>query len=252
MLTSFASGTMFGSRYGSGRPWLVALHGWARTHSDFDGVFGRSSADGPEDALAVDLPGFGATPAPPVGWGSAEYAASLEPLLAEVAADLGGPVVVVGHSFGGRVAAVVAASRPDLVKGLVLTGVPLLRREGPRPAPAVAYRVARTANRMGLIGDARMEMFRRRYGSADYRRATGTVRDSFVRLVNEDYRDVLANISCPVELVWGSRDDQVPLEVARRVAEMVPTAALTECEGVGHLLPLEDPARLRAAAVRLR
>ena len=252
MLTSFASGTIFGSRHGSGRPWLVALHGWARTHSDFDGVFGESAPNGPEDAVALDLPGFGATPAPPVAWGSAEYAASLEPLLAEASSEWGGPLVVVGHSFGGRVAAAFAASRPDLVRGLVLTGVPLLRREGPRPAPAAAYRVARTAHRIGLIGDARMESFRRRYGSADYRRATGTVRESFVRLVNEDYRDVLARIDCPVELVWGSRDDQVPVEVARRVAEMVPTAKLTECEGVGHLLPLEAPAELRAAAVRLK
>lgn len=252
MLTSFASGAVFGSRYGCGRPWLVALHGWDRTHADFDRAFGESSPDGPSDGLAIDLPGFGATPPPPVAWGSAEYAAFLEPLVAEVAAERGGPVVVVGHSFGGRVAVLLGASRPDLVKGLVLTGVPLLRRDGPRPAPATAYRLARAANRIGLIGAGRMEQYRRRYGSADYRKATGTVRDSFVRLVNEDYGEVLAKLACPVELVWGSRDDQVPPEVARRVAAMLPDARLTECDGVGHLLPLEAPAALRAAAGRLR
>jgi pimeloyl-ACP methyl ester carboxylesterase len=76
---------------------------------------------------------------------------------------------VVGHSFGGRVAIPLQAMVPDRIERMVLTGVPLLDREGRRSRPATAYRLVRRLHRMGVVGDERMEAMRNRYGSADYR-----------------------------------------------------------------------------------
>ena len=90
-LTTCAGGTLFVVRHGQGRPWVLALHGWQRSHREFDAVL-----DG-FDAIALDLPGFGATPAPPAAWSTAEYAAAVAPVLDEMAET----VVVPGHSFGG-------------------------------------------------------------------------------------------------------------------------------------------------------
>src|SRR5487761_990016 len=181
MLRTFAGGRLFGSRSGAGTPTVLALHGWARTHRDFDAVL--SPTDGaPLDAVAVDLPGFGATPPPPEAWGAADYAGCLGALLEEMAT----PVVVVGHSFGGRVGLQLAVDRPELVRALVLTGVPLLRL-GAAPRPAPASRVVRALPRAGLVTDARMETARRRYGSPDYRTAEGVMRAVHVRSVHETY-----------------------------------------------------------------
>ena len=119
------------------------------------------------DALALDLPGFGDSPAPPVPWGSPEYAGAV----ARVIEELGAPVVVLGHSLGGRVAVHLAARRPDLVTSLVLTGAPLWRPAGPPPRPAARFRLARRLRRLGLLGEDRMEAARQRYGSSDYRAA---------------------------------------------------------------------------------
>jgi hypothetical protein len=63
-----------------------------------------------------------------------------------------------------------------------------------------------------------MEQARQRHGSADYRAAEGIMRDVFVRLVNERYDDELAALRCPVELVWGDDDADVPIAVAAAVA----------------------------------
>ena len=106
MLQAFASGRVFGTTHGSGTPWVLALHGWRRDHRDF-----AATLDG-IDALAVDLPGFGATPEPDRPWGSADYAEAVAPLLDEVQQ----PVVLLGHSFGGRVAAHLAARHAGAVK----------------------------------------------------------------------------------------------------------------------------------------
>ncbi len=240
-----AFGPLFGQVHGDGDPGIVALHGWARRGSDFDGVLEGL------DAVAFDLPGFGATPEPMAATGASGYAAVVVEALDALG---GGPFVLVGHSFGGRVAAVVAATRPELVKGMVLTGVPLIRRSG-GGRPALGYRLLRRANRLGLVSDARMERERRSRGSADYRAASGIMRDVLVTVVNESYEAELARTSCPVALVWGADDSDVPVEVAEAARELLASAgvdvSLDVIPGVGHFTPSLAPAALRVAIERV-
>ncbi|HUR23382.1 MAG TPA: alpha/beta hydrolase [Acidimicrobiales bacterium] len=251
MLSAFASGRFFGTVHGSGRASVLALHGWGRTGGDFDAVLQDL------DAVALDLPGFGATPAPPEPWGAAGYAEAVAPVLDELVS----PVVVVGHSFGGRVAVHLAEVRPEGVAALVLTGVPLVRPPAASSSarrPHLSYRFARTLNRRGLLPDARMEALRRRHGSPDYRAATGVMRDVLVRVVNESYEGQLDAISCPVELVWGEDDNEVPVAVAEAAVARLRKSAgvgtgrvsLTIVPGAGHFTPRGAPGELRDAIVR--
>lgn len=256
MLRAYADGQVFGVQTGSATPSVLALHGWARSHRDFDAVIG-SGRDGDRelDAVALDLPGFGASPPPPQPWGSAEYAAVVAAALTDLK-EQSPPLVVLGHSFGGRVSLHLAASRPDLVRGLVLTGVPQLVREGAgarrRPRPSSAFRVARALHRVGLLSERRMEAARQRHGSADYRAAQGIMRQVLVRVLSESYEEQLAALRCPVAMVWGDDDTAAPLAGAEAAAAMVPGgASLDVVPGAGHLTPLTAPAALRAAVERL-
>jgi pimeloyl-ACP methyl ester carboxylesterase len=267
MLKAFDGGRLFGAPFGTdGAPWVLALHGWARSHQDWRAVLGAQAAtagaprpsQGPSGsstaqpgalgAVALDLPGFGATPPPPEAWGSDDYAAAITPVLAELPA----PAVVVGHSFGGRVAVHLAAAQPGLVRALVLTGVPLLRAAAGSRRPALSYRVGRSLHRFGLIGESRMEWLRQRYGSPDYRAATGVMREVLVRTVNETYEDQLRAVTCPVELVWADDDTEAPLSVAEAAAALLARPHLTICRGAGHFVPLTAPEALRQAIERHR
>ncbi len=214
---------------------MLALHGWGRDRTDFAAVL-----DG-IDAIAIDLPGFGASPPPPHAWGAREYAAAVAPVLDSFT----DPPVVLGHSFGGRVAVCLAADHP--VKGLVLAGVPLLRR-APAVRPAPAYRVLRWTHRFGLVGDERLERARRRHGSADYRAASGVMRGVLVRAVGETYEGELAALRAPVRFVWG-RDDTAAgawiVEEARKLLTVASTAHIEP--GVGHDIHLVRPDLIRAA-----
>jgi pimeloyl-ACP methyl ester carboxylesterase len=102
---------------------------------------------------------------------------------------------------------------------------------------------------MGLVGEARMEDLRNKYGSPDYRAAQGVMRGVFVRLLGERYEDQMAAIQCPVDLLWGEADTDVPLEVAERAQGIFPSARLQTLPGVGHLTPTEAPAQLRAVVL---
>ena len=245
MLRALGDGTLFAESYGEAPVRVVWLHGWARRGSDF----ARSAeilASSGVGSLALDLPGFGATPPPSLAGGARDYARTLAPVLNEI----GDGLILVGHSFGGRVATVIAAQWPEKVRALVLTGAPLVRR-GARQRPAARYRALRALRRAGLVSEARLEAARQRYGSLDYRRASGVVREVLVATLAEDYRDDLARLDVPVTLVWGDRDAEVPVAVAHEVASTLRARGVavttTILPGVGHLLPLEAPAELAAA-----
>lgn len=244
MLQALADGRLFADRTGTGPVQVVGLHGWARDRSDL-----VAALDG-FDALNVDLPGFGASPAPHAAIGAAGYAALLADALEGAGSDIAAPVVVLGHSFGGRVAVALAAARPDLVRALVLTGVPLLRPEGPPRKAHWSVRVAKALHRRGLLSDARLEAVRQKHGSEDYRRAAGVMRDVLVTVVNESYENELRAITCPVTLVWGEDDTAARVEVARRAEGMLAHAELVVLPGVGHDTPRHRPDVLHDALAR--
>lgn len=236
-LSSFLNGRVFGHRTSSSPLRVLGLPGWGKTAQDLlptlTGLAGQ----------ALDLPGFGASPPPPEPWGASEYAQLIEPILSEMESP-----VLLGHSFGGRVALFLAVRNPTLVQGLVLTGVPLLRLRPPT-RPALCYRILRQMSRWGLLSERRLENIRRRTGSADYRAARGVMRDTLVRVIREDYREQLPQIACPIRLVWGEQDPEVPLAVAEQSLSILRSAGvqalLTVAPDGGHQLPTTHPGLLR-------
>jgi pimeloyl-ACP methyl ester carboxylesterase len=244
VLRTFADGRLFGSVIGPDAPRVLALHGWARTHRDFDAVL---APDGraPLPSIALDLPGFGASPPPAEAWGAAEYAQAVGPILDEM--EL--PVVLIGHSFGGRVALHLANQRPEAIAALVLTGVPFLPAAGRRARVAPAYKLIRTLHRMKLVSDDAMETARQRFGSADYRAAQGIMRQVHVRSVHETYEEQLDAVRCPDHLVWGADASAAPLELAQRAVARIAEGDLAVFPNVGHMTPLKIPEALHDAVV---
>lgn len=245
MLRAYGEGKVFGEPFGEGPVRVLWLHGWARSSHDFTTAATRLAEQGIA-SVALDLPGFGASPAPTVAGGARHYAELLAPVLTEMGDE---PLVLVGHSFGGRVATVLAATHPDRVGGLVLTGVPLLARSGSRSRSPWRFRLAKQLHARHLLSDQRMEAARQRFGSRDYRALTGVMRDVLVASVNESYQDELARVTAPVTMVWGMSDLDVPLDIAERATTLLPgTSSLVRLPGVGHMVPLEDPGCLVESA----
>jgi pimeloyl-ACP methyl ester carboxylesterase len=235
-LRSYLDGRVFADVADGPGPLIVALHGWGRDRHDFRDALGG------HPHFCADLPGFGLSPPPPRAWGAADYAGCLAAALDEC--GLAEPAVLVGHSFGGRVAVCLAAARPDLAGSLVLCGVPLLRGPG-RARPPLGYRLARSAARARLLPARRFEAIRAARGSADYNAATGVMREVLVTVVNESYEAQLRAITAPVALLWGARDRAVPPAMVDRARALLPGPVTAEVvDGAGHDVHLQEPARL--------
>jgi len=132
-----------------------------------------------------------------------------------------------------------------------LTGVPLTKLHQAK-GPDWRYALIRSLHGMGVVSDKQMESARRRFGSADYRAATGVMRDVLVHTVGEDYLDDVATLSMPVELVWGEFDRPAPLQVAKIALERLAHGRLTVADGSEHLLDDTLRGHLRDAIERLR
>ena len=101
-----------------GRPTVVFVHGLVMDNlsSWYFTVAGALSARA--EVILYDLRGHGRSERPAQGYGLADMVADLDALLD--ALDVGGPVILVGNSFGGLLALVYAIARGDRVAGLVL------------------------------------------------------------------------------------------------------------------------------------
>jgi pimeloyl-ACP methyl ester carboxylesterase len=79
--------------------------------------------------LVVDVHGHGASTWDPMDYTGERIAEDLATL---IESELGGPAVLAGHSSGGILAALLAARRPDLVRGALLEDVPFFSTEPDR------------------------------------------------------------------------------------------------------------------------
>ena len=234
--------TPYIDRRGSGAP-VVLLHGWGASSELFAPHMALLSAH--YDLLALDFPGFGKTAPPPAAWAVDDYAAWTLAILDQLQIE---QVHIVGHSFGGRIAIAIASGQPGRVGKLVLTG-----SAGLRPQRSLGYhlrvrlfKLARQVARAGFVPAPlrqRATAYVQAQGSSDYQAATGTVRQSFVRVINEDLRGRLPQISAPTLLVWGELDQDTPLSDGQLMEQQIPDAGLVTFAGAGHYAYLEQAGR---------
>jgi pimeloyl-ACP methyl ester carboxylesterase len=227
---------------GSGRP-LLLLHGWGVSSELFVPIL---EALQPGRRLIVpDLPGFGATPEPDTPWSVHDYAAWCVALLDRLGIDA---CDLIGHSNGGRIGIVMAATAPGRVRRMVLAG-----SAGIRPARTLrgavrvrSYKLLRALERSAMLPGALRRAAGRnadQRGSADYRAVSGVMRGTLVRIVNEDLRSLLPAVQLPVLLIWGDHDTETPLDDGRLMERLIPDAGLVVFEGAGHYAYLEQPGR---------
>lgn len=205
---------------------LVLLHGWGGSRESLRGI--GTLFQHTHRVHLIDLPGFGEAPAPPPDWDTIHYTDLVQQYLLE---RINGSVILVGHSFGGRLSVRLAARHLPQIRGVVLMGVPGL------PQPALSWtRLRRFAIRWlrkllvamkPIAGEKPVDWHTRRFGSKDYL-AAGPLRPILVRTVNEDLTESARTIACPTLLIWGTDDRETPPWLARRYWELIDGRATLE------------------------
>ena len=253
------------------RPLVLLLHGIGggrQAWGDAGSATGAALAAAGHLALAVDLPGFGLSPAI-APFDLAGLARCVVALIDQLGA---GPAVLVGHSMGGMVAQEVAALAPDRLAGLVLasTSPAFGKPGGDWQRDFLRSRFAPLDAGLGMAGLAAQlvpAMVAPGFAAGFARGVAGstappllaaalammagvpeaTYRCAVTALVSFDRRANLPHIAVPTLVTTGEHDRTAPPEVSRRMAERIPGALCTVVPAAGHLLNLEQPAAFNAA-----
>lgn len=217
---------------GEGGGWVVMLHGWGGDHTHWLAVAEPLSRYC--QVMLLDLPGFGQSPEPPSPWGTVDYATEVARLLSSEACS---PAILIGHSFGGRIALRLAVDYPHLVTSLILigaTGVKRKRKFKTRVKILLAKGLKLVGDGLGGGVQSLCEQVRERLGSPDWRNATPVMRAIASRIINEDMTPLLPRVSSPTLLIWGQDDKETPLEMGKRLQQAIPNSTLVVIPQAGH------------------
>jgi pimeloyl-ACP methyl ester carboxylesterase len=229
----------------SDAPPVLVLHGWGASieavRSIVDGLAGQL------EVVAVDLPGFGESDEPSEPWDVRAYVRFVLALCDELGLER---FSLVGHSHGGRIGIVLAATAPERLGRMVLTGAAGIKPKR-KPSYYARVAVAKAGRVVGAAGGAPgrrlQDRMRRRVGSRDWLDASEAMRGTFRLLIAEDVSSHLPKVRVPTLLLWGSRDEDTPLWMGRRMEATIPDAALVELDG-GHFAYAERAAEFNRIA----
>lgn len=241
------NGTTVAYRHaGSGRP-IILMHGWGCDSSTLS-LFERVGAEHHE-VFNIDLPGFGRSPEPPTAWTVEDYTRMLEGFVRQL--GLQNPILL-GHSFGGRVA-ILYASRNPVSQLLLVDAAGVKPRRSPKYYMKVySFKLAKTIYPL-IVGhkkaDAYIAKVRQSSGSPDYLQSSPLMRQVLVKAVNTDLRKVMPKIEAPTLLIWGENDTATPMRDARIMKRLIPGAGLVSFPGAGHFSFVDNPYQ-SAAVVR--
>ncbi|MCR5095514.1 MAG: alpha/beta hydrolase [Erysipelotrichaceae bacterium] len=187
----------------------------------------------------IDFPGFGSSAEPPEPWGSVNYCEFLRVFLQQMNVE---DPIFIAHSFGCRVA--IQYAYKYKVHRMVLTGAAGIRDER-----GIDYYLKVYSYKVGkkILSLKPFEKLKDKLtanaGSTDYRNASGVMRGTLVKVVNEDLSDLLPYIDVETLLVFGENDDVTPVEKGRKMEKLMPDAALVIFENDDHFAYINEAAR---------
>jgi pimeloyl-ACP methyl ester carboxylesterase len=217
--------------------------------------------------VALDLPGFGRSQTPKERISIAAYADLIDRLCGLLELE---PVVLVGNSMGGAIAAETALRHAARVQQLVLVSIAAISITEFNPVPVGALLTAFGRSPLGSPAGMRSILARRRARHLAFasvvRHPTLIATDVLCELVGgrgaagllgateamigNDLRGRLAQIAAPALVVHGRNDMLVPVADSVWVAAQLPDARLEIFEDTGHLSMLERPVRFNDLLLR--
>lgn len=206
-------------QYGEGKD-ILLLHGWGQ-NIEMMKMLGDNFSDRFRITI-LDFPGFGFSEEPSESWNIKDYADMLEEFINEL--DIKKPIIM-GHSFGGRVA--IRYSADHVVEKIVLFGSPCVREDTELPLNVKILKGIKKLPGMDKIG----EFAKNFIGSRDYKAASPIMRQTLVNVVNEDLSKYAKEIDCPTLLIWGENDDEAPVSDAKILESIMVDAALIVLPG---------------------
>jgi pimeloyl-ACP methyl ester carboxylesterase len=223
---------------------LLILPGWDGTKKTWENFINLAQKD--FEVYCLELPCFGDEPCPNEIWGVENYAEFVKQKIKNL--NLIKPTLL-GHSFGGQVAVYLAATSPELISRLILSGAAAIR-----PKLNLKRFVFNSLAKTGKLffslpliknlGAPAKKFLYKLADSPDYGETNGVKREIYKKIIRQDLTEKLKKIKTPTLVVWGDLDSYVPLSSGKKITELIDGSKLKIITGGKHGLHLQMPEKL--------
>ncbi len=191
---------------------LIILHGWGSNKEIMKQAFEPYMTGFRH--IYIDLPGFGGSINHSV-LDTGEYARILEIFLELIGAK---KEVVVGHSFGGKVATLL---NPTLLVLLSSAGIKLPKTFSVK----LKIKLAKLLNMFGLGAIGRV------FRAKDAKELNTIMYETFKKVVDEDFSNVFESFSNKALICWGEKDEATPLAAGETIQALIKNNRYTVYQG---------------------
>jgi len=217
---------------GTGDKNLVILHGWGCSLKEWIPIARRIKG---YKVTLLDLPGFGLSEELHQSMNIFEYTQVFSKFLNKVNIN---KCVIMGHSFGGRIGTIFASNNTNIVEKLVLVDA------GGIEIKSIKTKILILLSK--LLKPFKIffpKKIRRMFGSSDYKNTSRVLRESFVKIINQDLRYLFPNIKIPVVVIWGSYDNVLPVQyvkIYRSLIKNINIKIIWEADHFPHISKQEE------------
>lgn len=211
---------MYYEEYGEGQT-LIFLHGWGQNLKTF-----YKMKDHFEDyhCILIDLPGFGQSEEPK-GYSLDYYVNELRRLIDEKNLR---DFVLIGHSFGGRIA-IKYASKYCVKKIILIDSAGIIHHNYKYFFKVMLYKVKKRLH------------IQNNMGSSDYLQASPVMRRVLCSVTNESLIEAMKRINAQALLVFGEEDTITPVDDGRIMEKYIRDSGLVIIPRAGHFSYLDNP-----------
>lgn len=228
---------------GNGDP-VILIHGNGLSHGQWKYNMGPLS--GSYKVYALDLPGFGLSDKPDIDYNVTYYVNILKAFMEAAGIESAN---IIGHSYGGAIAAGLAASHPEKVIKLILSDSTGISPLGSLYTKEVFNMILRL-----MVRSRRLYCRPMFYNSISSSMLDDTLlatdnkesQKAFLKNCREilrydgDYINSLMSIRAPTLIIWGNDDMLLPVSDAEKYHGLIPRSSVMVIERCGHLPNVEN------------
>ena len=213
---------------------VLLLHGWGGSIETMLPIF--NILKDKFRVITMDLPGFGKSETMHEPWDSYKYAEFVHKFIKKINLK---NIILFGHSHGGRIAIILSSKYENLVNKLILIDSAGLipKRKFSYYIKVYSFKLLKKMYTTFMTADTKeekLERFYKKFGSDDYKSSDGIMRQTMVKVINDNLSELLLLINVPTLLIWGENDEDTPPYMGKIMEDKIKDSGLIIIKGAGH------------------
>lgn len=232
--------TIYYEKYGNANNTILILPGWGNTRESFNYIVHHLKDT--YSIYIIDYPSFGNSPSLQKEWDIEDYASLIKNFLKDQ--NIYNPIII-AHSFGGRITALLVGKYQIKVKKVILIDVAGIKRKKTIKT-FLKEKIYKLLKKLTyLLPPIKQETVRQKlllkFASNDYKNIPKSMQKTFQNIIQVDLRKYYKKISNETLILWGEKDKDTPLKDGRYLNRIIKNSALIIYKNAEHFSYLNYP-----------